>query len=146
MTTAPLRQSGAPSPIELGTHDDADLRPAIPFDAIAAARHAVLDLPDAAIRHDALAVDQVADADTPLTRTAGLIRPFCVGALMAIPTIGTATVGLVALFSEARALAMVRASTAFLAGLPTDVVVLIGTLATGYGLARTVEKVKGAVA
>ena len=62
---------------------------------------------------------------------------------MAIPTIGAATVGLVAAASPTRAMAMVAASTAFLAGIPADVLLLIGTLATGYGLAKTFERVRG---
>lgn len=63
---------------------------------------------------------------------------------MAIPTIGTATVGLVAAFSERRAMAMSRASIAFLSGIPDNVILLIGALATGYGLAKSVERIKGA--
>lgn len=73
---------------------------------------------------------------------AGLIRPLCVGALLAIPTFGAASVGVVAFFSRNRAMNMVDASTAFLRGMPTDVILLIGTLATGYGIARSVEKLR----
>lgn len=89
-------------------------------------------------------VDLGAGAPNWLTYSLRSIRPVCVGALMAIPTLGAATVGLVAAFSPLRAMAMVAASTAFLSGIPADVLLLIGTLATGYGLAKTFERVRGA--
>lgn len=87
-------------------------------------------------------VDLGAGAPNWLTYSLRSIRPVCVGALMAIPTLGAATVGVVAAFSPSRATAMVAASTAFLNGIPADVLLLIGTLATGYGLAKTFERVR----
>lgn len=134
------RVDGEPSPFSLATHDDADLRPAIPFDVATASPRPVLDMLDAEIRAAG------AEASPGLSRVTGLIRPICVGALMAIPTVGTATVGLVAMFSERRAMAMVRASTAFLAGIPSEIVLLIGALATGYGVAKSIERIKGTAA
>lgn len=80
-------------------------------------------------------------APTWLATAAKLIRPLCVGALMAIPTIGSATVGAVAFFNPTAAEAMAHASTAFLQGIPGEIVLLIGGLAGGYTLARSVEKV-----
>lgn len=74
---------------------------------------------------------------------AKLIRPLCVGALMAIPTIGAASVGLVAIFSPSRALAMAEASTRFLGGIPGEIVALIAFLAGGYTVARSAEKIVG---
>ncbi|MBX9881278.1 MAG: hypothetical protein K2X73_04825 [Sphingomonas sp.] len=91
------------------------------------------------------ATDDLAEAEAPawLGATAKLIRPLCVGALMAIPTVGAASVGIVAMFSPATALGMADASTRFLAGIPGDIVVLIGALAGGYTAARSAEKIVG---
>lgn len=138
MTAIRPRTSGAPSPIADGTHDDSGLPPSIPF----AAGGGQTELDDAAF----LQIDRVdlgAGAPTWLVAAARLIRPLSVGALMAIPTLGAATIGLVAMFDRTRAMAMADASVAFLAGLPTDIVLLIGTLGTGYGFARSIEKLRG---
>lgn len=78
-----------------------------------------------------------------LVATAKLIRPLCVGALMAIPTAGAATIGIAAIFSERTAFAMADASTRFLAGIPGEIVTLIGFLAGGYTIARSAEKIMG---
>lgn len=142
--TPAMRVAGEPSPLAVGTAADDDLPPAIPFDAAAAERIAgaapagMLDLSDAIDLFDM-------PAGTPLWLAAAtrLIRPICVGALMAIPTVGAATVGLVALFSGEAATRMTTASTAFLAGIPADVLLLIGALAGGYTLAKTAEKLTG---
>lgn len=135
--TLPLRDNGSPSPFDGGTHDSAGLPPPIPFDQATA---------DGLRLGSAVAIDTLdlgPDAPAWMTALARSIRPLCVGALMAIPTAGAASVGLVAMVSPRTAAAMVAASTAFLAGIPTDIVVLIGTLASGYGLARSIEKVRG---
>lgn len=131
-TTTISRVAGYPSPIVAGTHDDSGL-PASP------------DAPEGYLPHvDAAAdlFDLGATAPEWLATLARLIRPLCVGALMAIPTCGAATVGVVAFFSRDRALAMAEASSAFLRGIPIEIVTMIGVLATGYGFARTVEKLR----
>jgi len=127
------RVAGYPSPIVAGTHDDSDL-PAAP------------DVPDGYLSHvEAAAIDLFDLGSTSpiwVATLARLIRPLCVGALMAIPTMGAASVGLVAFFSRERALAMAEASSAFLRGIPIEIVTMIGVLATGYGFARTLEKLR----
>lgn len=140
--TLPLRLAGEPSPLAGATHVDDGLPPPIAFDAAAAGSPV---LPRAISDSYSGEVVDLGDGAPPwLTFTLRSIRPVCVGALMAIPTVGAATVGLVALVSPLRAMAMVAASTAFLNGIPAEVLVLIGTLATGYGLAKTVERIRGA--
>ncbi|WP_454280195.1 hypothetical protein [Sphingomonas sp. Marseille-Q8236] len=134
--TPSLRDNGSPSPIEAGTHDPAGLPPPIPFDQATAEGLRLAGTTSI----DAL--DLGPDAPAWMTALARSIRPLCVGALMAIPTAGAASVGLVAMVSPRAAAAMVAASTAFLAGIPTDIVLLIGTLASGYGLAKSIEKVR----
>lgn len=137
--TPTLRDQGSPSPIEAGTHDPAGLPPPIAFDpAMAEGLRLGGDLGGL----DTL--DLGPGAPPWMTALARSIRPLCVGALMAIPTLGAASVGLVAIVSPSAATAMVAASTGFLAGIPTDIVVLIGTLASGYGLAKSVERLRGA--
>ncbi|MDQ1229261.1 hypothetical protein [Sphingomonas sp. SORGH_AS_0879] len=137
--TPPLRDNGSPSPFETGTHDAAGLPPAIAFDpAMADGLRLGVEVPGGL---DML--DLGPGAPAWMTALARSIRPLCVGALMAIPTAGAASVGLVAMVSPRAAAAMVAASTAFLAGIPTDIVVLIGTLASGYGLAKSVERLRG---
>lgn len=123
-----------------GTHDDTGLAPPIPFDPPAAGAPVLGE--DCFQSIDA--VDLGADAPAWLTSLTRMIRPISVGALMAIPTVGAATVGLVAAFDAPRGLAMAAASVAFLQGLPVDIVILIGTLATGYGFAKSIERIKGA--
>lgn len=86
-------------------------------------------------------IDLGGQAPAWLGATAKLIRPLCVGALMAIPTVGAASVGIVAIFSSTTALGMAEASTRFLAGIPGDIVTLIGFLAGGYTIARSAEKI-----
>ena len=135
--TPPLRDNGSPSPFEAGTHDPAGLPPPIPFDADLAAG---LRLGGEVASLDTL--DLGPGAPAWMTALARAIRPLCVGAL-AIPTIGAASVGLVALASPDAANAMVKASTSFLAGIPTDIVLLIGALASGYTLAKSVERLRG---
>lgn len=76
-----------------------------------------------------------------LSAAAKLIRPLCVGALMAVPTVGAFTVGTVAIFNRATALAMAEASTRFLSGIPESIVALIAFLAGGYTVARSAEKI-----
>lgn len=139
--TPNLRTAGEPSPLKVGTHDDSSLPAAIPFDAGTGGSPEIDDRRAAFIGE---AIDLGAGAPPWLTYGLRSIRPICVGALLAIPTVGAATVGLVATVSQSRAMAMVAASTAFLAGIPTEIVLLIGTLATGYGLAKTVERIRGA--
>lgn len=136
--TPPLRDNGSPSPFEAGTHDPAGLPPPIPFDAdLAAGLRLGVDVGSLET------LDLGPGAPPWMTALARSIRPLCVGALMAIPTIGAASVGLVAMVSPSAANAMVKASTEFLAGIPTDIVVLIGTLASGYTLAKSVERLRG---
>lgn len=137
--TPSLRDQGSPSPFEAGTHDPAGLPPPIAFDPAMAEG---LRLGDDLGGLDTL--DLGPGAPPWMTALARSIRPLCVGALMAIPTLGAASVGLVAVVSPSAATAMVAASTGFLAGIPTDIVVLIGTLASGYGLAKSVERLRGA--
>ena len=135
--TDPYRLAGEPSPFEAGAHVTVPLRPEIAFDPVAAG---VPELQDAFASIDT--IDLGEQAPGWLVSAAKLIRPLSVGALMAIPTVGAGSVGLVAMIAPARGEAMARASVLFLQGLPLDVVVLIGTLATGYGFARSVEKLK----
>jgi hypothetical protein len=73
-----------------------------------------------------------------------LVRPLSVGALLAIPTIGAATCGAASVIDLETGLGMARASTAFLQGIPGEVYMLIGFFGGGYGLARTVERLRGA--
>lgn len=134
-----LRSAGEPSPLAAGTHDDAGLPPTIAFDPDQAGTP---ELVPAAL--DTFAVEGAAPLPGWLTSVTRMIRPICVGALMAIPTAGAATVGTVALFDHAAAMHAVEASTGFLAGIPGDIVLLIGALATGYSLSKTVERLKGA--
>jgi hypothetical protein len=138
--TPTLRVAGEPSPLLAGTHDDLSLRPAIPFD------QAVGGVPELS---DVAPLDPFDLKDTGglpgwLVAATRMIRPLCVGALMAIPTLGAASVGVVALFNRTAAMNAVEASTAFLAGIPGDIVLLIGALATGYSLAKTIERLRGA--
>ena len=92
---------------------------------------------------DGLTQAELAGAPSWLIATARLVRPLCVGALMAIPTVGAASIGLVAMVSRSTAMAMADASISFLSRLPDGVLVLIGSLATGYGLAKSVERLRG---
>jgi hypothetical protein len=153
--TPPLRSAGYPSPLLDGTHLDDDLPPPIPFDATLAGKaepinggrstaasvwEQVIPATGGAMNLDAIDLGDA--APKWLSAAARLIRPLSVGALMAIPTLGTASVGIVAMFDEHRGMAMARASITFLGGLPGEIVILIGALATGYGVARTVEKLK----
>lgn len=92
---------------------------------------------------DGLTAADLVGAPDWMIATARLVRPLCVGALMAIPTVGAASVGLVAAFSRARAMDMADASTAFLSRLPDGVLWLIGSLATGYTFAKSVERLRG---
>ena len=114
-----VRIAGAPSPLTDGTHDAMDLGLA-----------------------DTSQEPAPGAASLWLVGFAKLIRPISIGALMAIPTVGPAVVGIVAFFSPSRAMAMVQASTGFLQALPTDIVLMIATLATGYGVARSFDKLK----
>lgn len=132
-----LRTAGLPSPLATGTADDADLPPPIPFDHEAETRPELPPL-------DVFAVGEAAPMPGWLTSLTRMIRPLCVGALMAIPTVGAATVGSVAIIDHAAAMHAVEASTAFLAGIPSEIVLLIGALATGYSLSKTVERLRGA--
>lgn len=138
--TPDLRLPAGASPLVAGTADDADLPPPIPFDPAQAAE---LGASGSVMLGGLLGDPLSAPPGTPawLGAVTGLIRPICVGALMAIPTAGAATVGLVALVSGEAADRMVRASTAFLGGIPDSVLLLIGTLAGGYTIAKTAEKV-----
>lgn len=130
----PMRIAGAPSPLADGTHDDADLTPAIPYKGGGASEgHPLSGDP----------FDIGRSAPPWLATLARLIRPLSIGALMAIPTVGSATVGVVAMIDPIKSMAMVAASTAFLRGIPIEIIVLIGTLATGYGFAKTIERLKG---
>lgn len=131
-----MTDTRTPSPLDRGTHDDATLRAAIPFDPAAAGA------PELGTLVLGEPIDLGEGAPPWLTYTLRSIRPVCIGALMAIPTLGAASVGLVAMASPARAMAMATASTAFLAGIPGEIVLLIGTLATGYGLAKTLENLR----
>ena len=141
--TPPLRTAGEPTPLALDTHADDTLRPPIPYDpddvrfvAGSPAARASGDWIDA----DIATLSAPIEAPGWLGTATGLIRPICVGALMAIPTLGAATVGAVALLDGGAADRMTRASTAFLGGLPDGVLWLIGALAGGYTVARTTEK------
>lgn len=136
--TPPLRIAGEPSPILFGTHDDTALGPPIAFDPAVAGKP---ELPDGPA-FDPFALTDPETLPGWLVATTRMIRPICVGALMAIPTLGAATVGMVAMVDRDHAMAAVAASTAFLAGIPGDIVVLIGVLATGYSVSKTVERVK----
>lgn len=70
-------------------------------------------------------------------------RPLAVNALIAIPTLGAMSVGLVAgVFGETTALGMARASTTFLAGIPDALYGLIGGAFLTYGVAKTTEAIK----
>lgn len=143
MIGAVTRVNGEPSPIDGGAGAppppmvaDAPADGA-PWSAAAIAAHGSFASP-----HDD-AADLNVEAPAWLGATAKLIRPLCVGALMAIPTVGAASVGIAAMFSPATGLAMAEASTRFLAGIPGDIVALIGFLAGGYTVARSAEKIVG---
>lgn len=141
--TPPLRTAGEPTPLALDTQADDALRPPIPYDP-----DAVRFVPESPAARasdewtygDIVALPAPVAAPGWLGTATGLIRPICVGALMAIPTLGAATVGAVALIDGGAADRMTRASTAFLGGLPDGVLWLIGALAGGYTVARTTEK------
>lgn len=139
--TPNLRESGAPSPLSTGTHDDQALRASIAFDPAAAGAPVLPEVDE--LPFDPFDLRDAAPLPGWLAATTRSIRPVCVGALMAIPTLGAATVGTVALVDHQAAMHAVEASTAFLAALPTEIVLLIGTLATGYSLSKTIERVKG---
>lgn len=136
--TPPLRTAGLPSPIDSGTHADASLPPPIPFDPAAAGRPELAE----PVPFDPFALGDPQALPGWLVAATRMIRPICVGALMAIPTLGAATVGLVAIVDARAAMHAVAASTTFLAGIPGDIVVLIGVLASGYSLSKTVERLK----
>lgn len=72
-----------------------------------------------------------------------LVRPMTVGALLAVPTLGAAACGLTALVDVDTGVGMANASTLFLQGIPGEVYMLIGFFGGGYGLARTVERLRG---
>ncbi|KQM23115.1 hypothetical protein ASE73_02510 [Sphingomonas sp. Leaf24] len=134
--TPNLRTHGLPSAIAAGTHQPDDGLPEpTAFDPVAAGVPELV----APVR-DILDPFDVGGLSPRLVAVARMIRPLCVGALMAIPTLGPASVGLVAIVAPDRALAMAEASTRFLVGIPGDIVALIGFLAGGYGLAKTIEK------
>lgn len=167
MTVATIRSGGFPSPLEAGTHDAniSDLPPPIPFEPSGSSSAndtssaegspklvTILFGPPPSTSNSGDSgsatppegiIDLGGEAPAWLGATAKLIRPLCVGALMAIPTVGAASVGLVAIFSPATALGMSEASTRFLAGIPGDIVALIGFLAGGYTIARSAEKIIG---
>ena len=52
--------------------------------------------------------------------------------------------GVLSAFNPAAAAAVAAGFKAWLAAIPTELYVLFGTVMTGYGIQRTVEKVKGA--
>jgi hypothetical protein len=139
--TPDLRLPSGVSPLTAGTADDTSLPPPIPFDQeqarLLAQGTTVLD----GIVSDPFSVP----TGTPawLGAVTGLIRPICVGALMAIPTVGAATIGAVAMVSGEAADRMAKASVAFLGGIPDGVLILIGTLAGGYTAAKTAERLVG---
>lgn len=139
--TPTLRDNGYPSPLEAGTHASPTgehLPEPIPFDP---AQAGTPELPPRDLG-DPFALDPVG-MPPKLVQAARLIRPLSVAALMAIPTVGAAVVGLVAAVAPDRALVMAEASTRFLSGIPGDIVALIGFLAGGYGLAKTIERRRG---
>lgn len=51
--------------------------------------------------------------------------------------------GVLSAFNPAAAVAVAAGFKAWLAAIPTELYVLFGTVMTGYGLSRTIEKVKG---
>ena len=94
--TPSLRDNGSPSPFAAGTHDPAGLPPPIAFDPAMANG---LRLGAGLGGLDTLELGPGAPAW--MTALARWIRPLCVGALMAIPILGAASVGLVAIVSLA---------------------------------------------
>jgi hypothetical protein len=71
-----------------------------------------------------------------------LTRPFGVAALVLIPTLGAASVGIVASWAPQSAMQMAETSTAFLQGIPDALYGLIGAVALGYSAAKSFEVVK----
>ena len=88
--------------------------------------------------------DRIAGLELPvwLTQLVAVSRPLVVTMTVAIPAIGAASVGLVAMFDAPRALGMAAASTAFLQGVPDSAYGLIAALGLGYFGAKTYETVK----
>lgn len=66
-------------------------------------------------------------------------RPLAVTMVVAIPALGAMTVGIVSGFNPSAGAAMAANSTAFLKGIPVEIVALIGTLGTGYIAAKSWE-------
>lgn len=66
-------------------------------------------------------------------------RPLAVTMVVAIPALGAMTVGIASIFSPATGAAMAANSTAFLKGIPTEIVALIGSLGLGYIGAKSWE-------
>lgn len=71
-----------------------------------------------------------------------ITRPLATSALIAIPSIGAFTVGLVSFWDAAAGEAAAKNSVAFLAGIPDAAYTLIGAVALGYFGAKTAEVIK----
>jgi hypothetical protein len=87
---------------------------------------------------------RLAAAELPawLSNFIALTRPATTSAVIAIPAIGSFTVGIVAGFDPARGLDMANASVAFLKGIPDAAYGMITAISLGYAAAKTTEAVK----
>lgn len=89
-------------------------------------------------------IDRLSAGEAPTWTLAALalVRPLALTLTVAIPGIGSFSVGLVAAFDRDRGLAMADASVRFLQGIPDGAWQLIAAVALGYFGAKTFEVVK----
>ena len=71
-----------------------------------------------------------------------LTRPVALTMTVAMPPLGAATVGLVAFKYPQTAMAMARASSTFLQGIPTEGWAAVTAIALGYTASKTAEVIK----
>ena len=83
----------------------------------------------------------LAKGDLPpwINQAVAIARPAVAAMTAAIPAFGAASVGIVAFFSESRAMAMANASTKFLRDIPDAGWVAIASITLGYTAAKTIE-------
>lgn len=77
-----------------------------------------------------------------LNNFVALTRPLTTSMIIAIPSLGAFTVGLVSAWAPETAAAMAENSTAFLKGIPGEAYAMIGTIALGYTVSKTAEAIK----
>lgn len=74
-----------------------------------------------------------------INQAVAIARPAVAAMTAAIPALGSFTIGIVAFFSEPRAMSMARASTKFLQDIPDAGWAAISAITLGYTVAKTVE-------